>query len=108
MRGILGVMGSAGASLLYSSVIRNVGASRTTFVTYLLPCTALIWGVTLQHEIVSWNTLAGLLLILLGPEVTNGTLRSLRRLSGAHGAQPLPAEAAAAARGQPTTPPYQP
>lgn len=99
MMAILGVMGTAVAYLLYFSLIRNVGASRTTVVTYLLPCTALIWGVTLQHETVSWNTLAGLLLILLGTMVTNSTLRGLRRSSAAHEALPLPAERAEAARG---------
>ena len=99
MMAILGVMGTAVAYLLYFSLIRNVGASRTTVVTYLLPCTALIWGVTLQHETVSWNTLAGLLLILLGTMVTNDTLRGLRRSSAAREALPLPAERAEAARG---------
>src|SRR5260370_11968676 len=78
MRGILGVMGSAGASLLYSSLIRNVGASRTTVVTYLLPCTALIWGVTLQHETVSRNTLAGLPPIFPRTIVPNPQLPGLR------------------------------
>jgi drug/metabolite transporter (DMT)-like permease len=101
MMAVLGVLGTAVAYLLYFSLIRNVGASRTTIVTYLLPCTALIWGVTLLGETVSWNTLAGLLLVLLGTVVTNGTLRGSRRgrqLSPAPVGQPLPAERAEAAR----------
>ena len=70
----LGVLGTAVAYLLYFWLIRHVGATRTTLVTYLLPCTALIWGVLLLHETVAWYALAGLALVLLGTMVTNGTL----------------------------------
>ena len=70
----LGVMGTAVAYLLYFWLIRNVGATRTTIVTYLLPCTALIWGALLLSETISWNALGGLGLVLLGTMVTNGTI----------------------------------
>jgi drug/metabolite transporter (DMT)-like permease len=71
---MLGIPGLAVAYLLYFWLIRHVGPTRTTLVTYLLPCTALIWGALLLREPVSWNTLAGLALILLGTMTTNGTL----------------------------------
>lgn len=71
---VLGVVGTALAYLLYFSLIRNVGATRTTLVTYLLPCTALIWGALLVGEAVTWNALVGLALILLGMAVINGVL----------------------------------
>ncbi len=74
---LLGVVGTALAYLLYFWLIRNVGATRTSLVTYLLPCTALIWGAALLHETVSWNALAGLALVLLGSLITNGTLNTL-------------------------------
>jgi drug/metabolite transporter (DMT)-like permease len=73
----LGALGTALAYLLYFWLINNVGATRTTLVTYLLPCTALIWGVLLLNEQVAWNTLVGLVLILLGTMTTNGTLSGL-------------------------------
>jgi drug/metabolite transporter (DMT)-like permease len=35
-------------------------------VTYLLPCTALVYGAILLHEQVSINALGGLVLVLAG------------------------------------------
>lgn len=75
----LGVLGTALAYLLYFWLIRHVGATRTSLVTYLLPCTALLWGVLFLREHISWNALAGLLLVLLGTMLTNGTLNSMMR-----------------------------
>lgn len=79
----LGVLGTAVAYLLYFWLIRHVGATRTTIVTYLLPCTALVWGVLLLGETVTWYALAGLALVLLGTMVTNGTLNGLITRRGA-------------------------
>jgi drug/metabolite transporter (DMT)-like permease len=73
----LGILGTAVAYLLYFWLIHQVGATRTTIVTYLLPCTALVWGALLLHETVTWYALAGLALVLLGTMVTNGTLNGL-------------------------------
>jgi len=69
---VLGILGTALAYLLYFWLIHHVGATRTSLVTYLLPCTALVWGALLLHEHISWNALAGLLLVLLGTMLTNG------------------------------------
>jgi drug/metabolite transporter (DMT)-like permease len=88
----LGVMGTAVAYLLYFWLIRHVGATRTALVTYLLPCTALIWGALLLGETISWNAVIGLLLVLLGTMITNGTLNGLLERFSRRGA--LPAEAA--------------
>jgi drug/metabolite transporter (DMT)-like permease len=73
----LGALGTGVAYLLYFWLIRHVGATRTTLVTYLLPCTALIWGVLLLGETVTWYAIAGLVLVLVGTMVTNGTLDGL-------------------------------
>lgn len=70
----LGVLGTAIAYLLYFWLIRNLGATRASIVTYLLPCTALIWGALFLRESISWNAVAGLALVLLGTMVTNGTI----------------------------------
>lgn len=72
----LGVVGTALAYLLYFWLIHHVGPTRTALVTYLLPCTALLWGMIFLGERVSWNSLAGLLLVLLGTMLTNGTLNT--------------------------------
>lgn len=73
----LGMLGTGIAYLLYFWLIEHVGATRTTLVTYLLPCTALVWGALLLRETVTWYALAGLGLVLLGTMVTNGTLVGL-------------------------------
>lgn len=71
----LGVLGTGVAYVLYFRLLRNVGPTRTSMVTYLLPCTALIYGVVLLHEPVTANILAGLLLVLLGIGLTLGMIR---------------------------------
>jgi drug/metabolite transporter (DMT)-like permease len=73
--GTLGVVGTGIAYLFYFWLIRNVGATRTTLVTYLIPCTALIWGLAILGEPVGLNALGGLALVLLGTMITNGTIR---------------------------------
>ena len=57
----------------------HVGPTRTSLVTYLLPCTALLWGALLLNEHITWNAIAGLALVLLGTMLTNGTITALFR-----------------------------
>lgn len=70
----LGAVGTGIAYLLYFWLIANVGPTRTSLVTYLLPCTALFWGALLLREQVGWNSIAGLALVLFGTLLTNGAL----------------------------------
>jgi drug/metabolite transporter (DMT)-like permease len=88
---VLGILGTGIAYLLYFWLIHNVGATATTMVTYLLPCTALIWGAIFLHEPLSWTLLAGLVLVLFGSMLTNGTLGQLfrRRRTRGKGAAPV-------------------
>lgn len=74
----LGVLGTGLAYLLYFRLIRNVGATRATLVTYLLPCTAVIYGIVLLHERPEANTFVGLALVLTGISCTLGLLPRLR------------------------------
>ncbi len=95
----LGILGTAVAYLLYFWLIRHVGATRTSLVTYLLPCTALIYGAVFRGESVSWYALAGLGLVLVGTVLTNGTLGGLfrrTRTSPVVAEETAPAEAGAA------------
>jgi drug/metabolite transporter (DMT)-like permease len=102
--GALGVLGTGIAYLFYFWLIRNVGAPRAALVTYLLPCTALIWGLVVFGEPIRANALAGLALVLVGTVVMNGTLDGLfrlgrRRTGGGPGLEkPIPAEVEAAAK----------
>jgi drug/metabolite transporter (DMT)-like permease len=75
----LGALGTGIAYLLYFWLIYHVGPTRTSLVTYLLPCTALIWGALLLNEQITWNAIAGLALVLLGTMLTNGTFSLLFR-----------------------------
>lgn len=75
----LGALGTGVAYLLYFWLVYNIGPTRTSLVTYLLPCTALLWGALLLHEHITWNAIAGLVLVLLGTMMTNGTLTTLFR-----------------------------
>lgn len=74
----LGILGTALAYLLYFWLIAHVGATRTSLVTYLLPCTALIYGAIFQKEHIGWTALIGLVLVLSGTVLTNGTIRFRR------------------------------
>lgn len=73
----LGALATAVGYLLYFWLIRHVGATRTSLVTYLLPATALVWGALFRDERINPNAFAGLLLVLLGTMLTNGTLTAL-------------------------------
>jgi len=72
----LGIVGTAVAYLLYFWLIRHMGPVRASLVNYLLPATSLIWGILLLGEKVTWNAFVGLLLILLGILIVNGTLKA--------------------------------
>ncbi|MFC4779173.1 DMT family transporter [Paenibacillus sp. GCM10023252] len=62
----LGVFGSGIAYILFYYMVQQGSAEFATMVTYLVPCTALIWGYTLLGESIAWNMVAGLVIILGG------------------------------------------
>lgn len=62
----LGAFGSGVAYILFYYIIQNGSAEFATMVTYLVPCTALIWGYSLLNEDITWNLLAGLFIVLGG------------------------------------------
>ncbi len=74
----LGVLGTGVAYLLYFRLIRNVGPTRAVLVTYLLPCTAVFWGILLLHERPGPNVFVGLVLILTGISFTLGLVPRVR------------------------------
>jgi drug/metabolite transporter (DMT)-like permease len=90
----LGALGTGVAYLLYFWLIYHVGPTRTSLVTYLLPCTALLWGALLLNEHVTWNAIAGLALVFLGTMLTNGTLAALFRRSKRRTSAPAGGEVA--------------
>src|SRR3989440_3581777 len=75
----LAVIGTAVAQIILFRVLRSDGAARVSLVTYLLPMTALIYGVLLLGEPLTWQELAGMTLILGGVALGSGAVRLPRR-----------------------------
>jgi drug/metabolite transporter (DMT)-like permease len=75
----LAVVGTAVAQIIAYRALRSDGAARLSLVTYLLPATALIYGVALLGEPLTWQELAGMVLILGGVAVGSGAVRLPRR-----------------------------
>jgi drug/metabolite transporter (DMT)-like permease len=67
----LGLLGSCIAYLLYFYLINNVGATRTSVVTYVMPIIAVILGIIFLNEVLDWRLAVGLALILGGIGVIN-------------------------------------
>jgi drug/metabolite transporter (DMT)-like permease len=70
----LAILGTGIAQILYFALVKQVGATRTSQVTYLLPVFAIFWGWLLLKEPLRADMLIGLGVILLGVVVVNGRL----------------------------------
>ncbi len=85
----LGVVCTAAAFVVYTVLIREVGTSRATVITYVNPLVALVLGVTLLGEQPGTGAIAGLLAILAGSWLSTGgkppPLRRLWTRSGSSG-----------------------
>jgi drug/metabolite transporter (DMT)-like permease len=75
----LGVAGTAAGQLIYYRLLETDGSSRASLVTYLLPVTALIYGITLLGEPLTVGEVAGLVLILGGVALGSGLVAVPRR-----------------------------
>jgi drug/metabolite transporter (DMT)-like permease len=60
-------------------MFRLYGASRTTLVTYLMPPTALLYGMLFLDEPLTVASVGGLVVILAGVALGSGALRFPRR-----------------------------
>ena len=67
----LGVVGSGIAYLLFFRLLRSLGATATTMVTYVIPLFALLFGSLFLNEVLQWQMLVALLLIYGGVRITN-------------------------------------
>jgi len=63
---VLGLVGTGLAFLLMGSLVGRVGATRASFITYLVPVAALALGVAFQDDHVEVLALAGVVLALVG------------------------------------------
>lgn len=67
---VLGSLSSAIGYMLFFYMLQRGSAEFSTMVTYLVPVTAIIWGVFLLDETIDWTLLAGLGFILLGVSIS--------------------------------------
>ncbi len=75
----LGLFGTAIAYLVYYRLLDSVSATFLSFVTYLLPPIGVLLGVVFLNEKPGWYSFAGLVLIILGVMVINGTFSLFAR-----------------------------
>src|ERR671920_619937 len=66
----LGLLGTAGAFMLYYRLIDNIGEERASLSNYLTPAFALLYCVLLLGETLTVWAVKGLLLIISGAEIT--------------------------------------
>jgi drug/metabolite transporter (DMT)-like permease len=67
---LLGIMGTAVATVLFYILLKHAGPLFASMVTYGIPFVAIGWGI-LAGEVFGWNQLLSMLLILAGVYITN-------------------------------------
>lgn len=67
----LGILGSGLAMIMFYYLIHEIGPTRATLVTYLFPVGGVILGVLFLNELLSWQLLAGTVLIILSLAAVN-------------------------------------
>jgi len=67
----LGVLGSGLAFVMSYYLLHEIGPTRTSMVTYLFPLGGVLLGVVLLDEQLSWQLVAGAVLIILSLIVAN-------------------------------------
>ena len=70
----LSLLGTALAYLLYYYLLRRIGSTNLSLVTYLLPITGVFWGALLLGERLHWSAFLALGLILAGIAGVNNRL----------------------------------
>lgn len=71
---VLGIMGTAVASIIFYMLVKRAGAVFASMVTYGIPVVAIIWGVIYKED-VGWKQVLCLALILAGVYVANRKAR---------------------------------
>jgi len=62
----VGILGTGLAYVLMGNLAGSVGATRASFITYLIPVVALILGVLFRDEVVSAVAVTGVVLVIIG------------------------------------------
>jgi drug/metabolite transporter (DMT)-like permease len=67
----LGVVGSGVAFVMAYYLIHEIGPTRTSMVTYLFPLGGVLLGVTFLNEQLTWQVIAGAVLIIVSLAIAN-------------------------------------
>ena len=67
----LGVIGSGFAFVLAFYLIHEIGPTRTSMVTYIFPLGGVILGVVFLNEVITWQLIAGAILIISSLLIAN-------------------------------------
>ncbi|MFD3686763.1 DMT family transporter [Nocardiopsis sp. NPDC058631] len=73
---VLGVLGTGVAYVLQYAVVREAGATVATTVTYVAPVVAIVAGIVLMGETLTWNQPLGAVVVVLGAALCQGVLRT--------------------------------
>ena len=71
---ILGIMGTALASVLFYMLIKRAGIVFSSMVTYAIPLVAVLWGIFYGEE-VGWKQVVCLIIILSGVYIANRPMK---------------------------------
>jgi drug/metabolite transporter (DMT)-like permease len=75
---ILGICGTAIASVMFYMLIKRAGTVFSSMVTYAIPIVAIGWGI-IYGEKIGWKQLLGLVIILSGVYVANMKVKTVNR-----------------------------
>ena len=73
---VLGIMGTAVASILFYMLLKRAGVVFSSMVTYAIPIVAVLWGI-IYGEKVGWKQVVCLAIILSGVYVANRSRKNL-------------------------------
>ncbi len=68
----LGILCTGIAYLLYFGLVRDIGATPTLTVTFMIPVFGVLWGHLFLDEAIGWHTFVGTLLVLIGTGLVTG------------------------------------
>ena len=77
--GVLAVVCTACAYLLYYKLIARISATALTGVTFVIPVFGVLWGALFLHEAITSRIVLGMAVTLLGPAFTTGVLGGAKR-----------------------------
>jgi drug/metabolite transporter (DMT)-like permease len=86
----LGAAGTGLAYVIYYGLIRDVGATSASTVTYLVPLVAVSLGALALGESLRWNDFAGAVVVLVGILLADGRLTRRRLRVEARGSSEAP------------------